>query len=391
INSKFMKNNKDKEEENKTPLSKTDQDKIDKIYEEAQFLKSVKEELRTEERFVNYFKDFHPKSVDSFIDNYAYKRFLWMRYGPMYKKLNDEEDTKWINTAYEHLGFIQQKKLFDAQCLWRAEKVKFEGVQICYDFHYWEETVLYCPFIEPLNEGDINLYMEYLNQNNADISSHFRDSWQDYDGIKDAYNNEEAYRDFPEWYDFYNTRKGTGAYLILPDIRGKKEEFYRELYFEEKNKAYREEVKKQEEVTEKRPWLKDTYDKEHLTFFVNTFEDKQTQIYFKAYERNCYDSEEEEFEEIVRFLLAAGEPIPISAQYDFRDALRQARDQYTAKKIAEFLPYALEQHRLNLSIGVSLDETELKSREVRKERRNKLIEIILAGRKLNGEPEDFNY
>lgn len=132
-----MKNNKDKEEEeNKIPLSKNDQDKIDKIYEEAQFLKSVKEELRTEERFVNYFKDFDPESVASFIESYAHDRYMWMRHGPMYKEINDKEDTKWINKACEHLGFIQQKKLFDAQCLWRAEKVKFEEVDVCYDFVY---------------------------------------------------------------------------------------------------------------------------------------------------------------------------------------------------------------------------------------------------------------
>ncbi|MGB4775744.1 MAG: hypothetical protein WBP45_11260, partial [Daejeonella sp.] len=325
-----MKNNKDKEE-NKAPLSENDQKKIDEIYEEVEFLKKVKEELRTEERFVNYFKDFDPKSVDSFIDSYAHNRYMWMRYGPMYKKLNDEEDTKWINTAYEHLGFIQQKKLFDAQCLWRAEKVKFEDVDVCYDFVYWEKYVLQCPFIEPINEDDVNLYIDYLNHNNVEFSLWYtHNDWQDYDEIKEAYHNSDANRDFPEWYDFYNSRRGTSAYLILPDIRGEKEEFYRDIYIKERDKQTEEEDKKREELRDKRPRVPSTYDKEHLTFFVNTFEDKQTQIHFKAFERNSEGGDEEEIEEIIRILLAAGEYVPIQAHYDFREALRQAHDRYNA-------------------------------------------------------------
>lgn len=230
-----------------------------------------------------------------------------------------------------------------------------------------------------------------MSNNNVEFDLWHTHDWQDYDEIKEAYHNSDANRDFPEWYDFYNSRRGTSAYLILPDIRGEKEEFYRSIYIKERDKQTEEEDKKREELRDKRPRVPSTYDKEHLTFFVNTFEDKQTQIHFKAFERNSEDGDEEEMGEIVRILLATGEYVPIQAHYDFREALRQAHDRYNAKKIAEFLPYALEQHRLSLSMGFSSDLDEIKQKR-REDGIWKIYqETIFGGRKLNGEPEDFNF
>ncbi len=224
---------------------------IDKATQEKQWL----EELKNSEAVQKYLAGFNPDSVDSFLKDYLFRKSIWHS-GATYLTGNIEnEQIQWVNTAFEHLEIIQQKKLFDAQCLWRAEKIKFAGVEICEDFKVWENDVLNCPFIEPVNEEDIDLYALYLRQNNADAEVEPYGEWQEYDEIKEAYNTSNANRNFPEWYDFHNGRTGNGTLMLLPDIRGEKEEFYCDLHFDHQHEQNKDRDREWEEKREKRPWL----------------------------------------------------------------------------------------------------------------------------------------
>jgi hypothetical protein len=46
----------------------------------------------------------------------------------------EDDSIKWIGLASKYLEIIQQKKLFDIQCLWRAEKLELKEISICYQF-----------------------------------------------------------------------------------------------------------------------------------------------------------------------------------------------------------------------------------------------------------------
>ena len=378
------------ENENKPPLNEYQQKEVDRIVQQATNEKEIENELRTHPRFVNYFEGYTPISVDHFIKSYKWLKSFITQHGPQWLERQENESLQWINSAQDHLGYIQQKKLFDAQCLWRAEQIEIPEIEICYDFQMWEKNVLNCPFIEPITEEDIDLYSRYLQQDNVDFSQGWFEEWQDYDGIKEAYHSEDANRNFPEWYDFHISNKGGSHLLSLPDTRGEKEEFYMNL-LREKNRA--ETNAKQAEwdkTRDKRPSLKSTFDKEFMQYFISTFESKELLSYYHAYLNQKQGDEEEEFIEIIAMLLKEKETIPMQAHYDWREALRRTHAAYKAKKIAEHLPQAFEEYQLQQSLQIQ-SESDIESFNGFQSVRKLWADNILNGRELNGEPRDFNF
>ncbi|XZF14618.1 hypothetical protein ACTHGU_00625 [Chitinophagaceae bacterium MMS25-I14] len=352
---------------------------------------SIIRELDTSERYKSYFGQFLPGSVKDFINSYAQNKAMWWQYGPFNISMNEREDMQWINAAANHLEIIQQKKLFDAQCLWRAEKVTYPGIELCFDFKVWEQNVLHCPFLEPVKQDDIALYIQYLQQDNIDFQLGWLEEWQDYEEIKEAFETDNASRNVPEWYEFHNSRTGTGVYLSLPDIRGEKENFYVDITRAHAAVQNKERNEAWEANRDKRPYLS-TIDKEQLEHFINTFEDKQTQEYYKAYKRSSRNSEEEEvLMEMVSLLLSAEEPVAIGAHYDFREALVKATERFKARKIAEYLPFAYNEYLLNQSMNLGAPKEKLQAADDYSSIRKTWYGNIIKGRILNGEPGDLNF
>lgn len=353
------------------------------------------QELQENEAVQNYLKNFNEISTGSFLDIYVFYKYQWLQYGGMYEQINERERTRWITLAQEQLVMIQQKKLFDAQCLWRAEKVTFKEVEIGFDFEMWGKDVLNCPFIEPITESDIDLYSQYLllsNNVDLEIDEH---GLQNYDQIKEAYNTDSENMNFPEWYDFHNSRTGNTALMLLPDLRTEKEEFYRSLHFkkEQDSPEYKKMMEEhQQTAIDTRPYLH-SFDHDTQKYFVTTFEDKQTQRFFKSYTKgvkkhNTYESEV--LADNIDFLSSIeNELIPIEGHYDFREAIALAVHKYKCKKIAEHLPVALEQYQLSKKMGFSIghNESSLDWGDIRE----KFRDNIINGRILNGEPGDCNF
>ncbi len=109
----------------------------DKEQNEALYKKKVKM-LRSEDRFKEYFNQFDPASVETFIENYAKDWVHWQTTGKSLRDYEKQKKDDWMKGCIYGLKVIQQKKFFNLQCLWRAEKIKLEGFKICYDFDYWQ-------------------------------------------------------------------------------------------------------------------------------------------------------------------------------------------------------------------------------------------------------------
>jgi hypothetical protein len=357
-------------------------------------------DLRNNEQALAYFSAFDPASVDAFIEHYASEKSKWMHGVDSYATWNEQEQTRWVDEAFKRLKEIQQKKLFDVQCHWRAEKTEIEEIKICSDFRtYWEGNVMNCPFIEPVTQEDINLYIQYLQSGNFEEYQDLFAGWQDYEDIKEAYNTENANRNFPEWYDFYNGRKGTAVFMLFPDIRGQKEKEYLDLYHAEAKELI--EKRMAETPCDTRPPFTN-YPHSHIPWFVETFEDKLTQHYMQAFkdldeeDNDAEDDDNEEYNEesyinvenIFFDLEREMELIPIEDSYDYREALQLAWNKYTIKKIIESLPQAFEQYQFHIQTGLAFEDKYLSSKtEARDMWRNNL----LRGRELKGEPRDFNF
>lgn len=371
------------------PLNKYEQEQIDRIKRRVKYIQEQTAELEKSTVIKDWLKNYRFDGGPDFCKSYAAEKFNWLEWGQLYAEQIEKKELKWLTDAEHHLKIIQQKKLFDMQCLWRAEKIKIKEVDICFDFKVWEHDVFNCPFLEPITEEDVQLYMLYLQDVNCDVGTRlgFMEEWQDYDEIKEAYNTDNETGNFPEWYDFYNGRRGTGVYMQLPDVRGNKEDFYRDIWF-----AAKEEKQKQENkppyVPDTRPFLS-VHDKEQIKFFVTTFEDKETQRLFNAYTkemRHIRSGAKESIDEMVDLLMEADEYVPMQAHYNWFEALEICVKNYKCKKISEALPEAYSQYRMNIDNGIAFP-AEKRYQDVRKV----WADSIIQGRVLNGEPADFNF
>jgi len=374
---------------NETPFSKD----VEKARLKEKMYAEIVEELNASSRIQELKSKYTISSVDDFISSYASEKMRVLEWGPKHVKWHEEEELAWLEKAADCLQEIQQKKLFDIQCMWRADKLDLEGIELCDDFTFWERDVLNCPFIPLITPDEVDLYISYLQSNNCEDQEWGTTNWQNYDDIKDAYANDDADINFPEWYDFYNGRKGTGVYMLYPDIRGDKEDFYTRLYQRDYNRKHRADIKEQNSVSEnveKRPLLF-SYDSDHLRWFISTFEDKETLEFAELVNGfRSLDDYDMELDNDKSLLWDATEDVPVLPWHDWREALHRSANLYKRSKIIEAMPLAYQSYKMRISTGIPFElESHNKSfmelmAFLRVEQKNK----IKQGRILNGELPD---
>jgi len=121
--------------------------------------------------------------------------------------------------------------------------------------------------------------------------------------------------------------------------------------------------------------------------FMNVFEDKENRDMQKIYEAwGAFNEREDRMREDLDVLLHADEKVPIQAHEDWEYAIQLAAARYRTKKIQDILPAAYEQYKMNLSLGISFPEHEQSKKDA-----DFYNNLLLLGRKLMGEPEDFEY
>jgi len=387
------------EEQNQdSKLDKYTQDRVDKGIKELEEEKELKIKWRKEidenEELQRYFSNYRPTSIESFINQYLNEKYNAYRYGDMYMQIAQEERTKWIDMAHEHLGYILQKQLFDLQCLWRANEIKLIGVEKCFDFVNWSENILNCPFLKPITESDIKMYQDFLMKCNLEFSNYSMDEeWQEYDDIKESYLSDEEEASIPEWYEHHYTHTGTTNLLLLPNIRGEKEEFYRSLWFKNKQKISEEkkiEAKRNNDpipLIDSRPYIS-SFDKEVKKYIFDNFEEEQIRLQYKYYSEGVQEGIDNSFyEEIFRELSEIKEFVPIEKNHDIKEGVHKAYNSYMARKLAEHLPMAHDQYLFNRKMGLVVES----NKEYFSDADEVYTRSILDGRELNGEPRDFNF
>jgi hypothetical protein len=360
---------------------------ITELLEEKELKTKWHKEILENASMQEHFKNFNPVSIDTFILFYLTEKYLAYKYADSYERRVEEKRTRWIDAAHNHLKIIQHKKLFDLQCLWRAEQITLEGINICYDFMVWKDNILDCPFIEPISKADIDMYQEFLLT--ADIDYRYiidLYDLQNYDELKANYTgDEDDGMPPPDWYDFHNMRTGNSSLMILPDIRGDKEEFYADL-------SRRDRVKdlppSAPYVPDDRPYLT-TSNLEKITFFVTTFEDEETRKKYANYsEINKKGTmDDDRLDELLLDMAEEDEYIPIESHYDFREALVRAYNAFHLKNITEHMPMAHQQYLLNRKMGFTAEVKD----DLYKDLRDMILNMILDGRELNGEERNLEF
>ena len=360
-----------------------------------------KKELQENPEFHEYIKNYrtYPGGTEHWMNDYVQEKIRWIEWGPNYKKYQETEDLQWVNDAFKRLEEIQQKKLFDLQCMWRAEKITIPGIECTSDFKYWECHILNCPFLDKITDEEFAMYEHYLKSLNFEFEQGWLTGWQDYEDIKEADASEGENRNFPDWYSFHNGRTGNSIYLTFPDIRGEKEMVYiilerKAFWAEHEQKQEEREIKiavyGEDPSIDKRKNI-DPWNPATLRFFISTFEDKLTQQKYKDYNHINEVSSHGDFKEVrenIEILSQIGKVVPVQANLDWKEAIREAAEKYKLIRIAEALPEAYNQYCMQYDLNLGFYDKEPSyfrdTMDIRKG-------FILKGREMMGEPRDFNF
>jgi len=373
------------------------QDKFEEEIRAEIIRQQTEDELRSQSIYQEFFNQFNPHSVESFIKNYARRKALYLTRGQEYINLQEQKELKYKMLAEEALWSIQQKKLFNLQCQWRAEQIKLKGIEHTTQFLTLGTNIQHCPFIAPVSNAELELFISFLKSGQANQVFGY-DNWQDYDVfIAEA---DDCYLpgiDGPlesrisSWYKFFDDHMDTGYLLTLPDSRGEKEHRYRA----EARKQQLKEIKNSDskKSTDSRPFLS-IFDTNIVESFVKQFEDKRTLKYCKAVEEFQSQMDDNiELDDALETLRLASTKVNIRANVDWKEAIIDAARQYELSQVADALTSVYQEYIIRSENGINFPQSVIDKK--REEYTYTLCDLaksqILLGRKLLGEDENMNF
>lgn len=357
----------------------------------------TEEELKSNPVYQDFFNQFNQASVESFIRNYARRKAFYMTRGKEYISQEEQSAFRHKMIAEEGIWAIQQKKLFNLQCQWRAELIKLKGVEHSSQFHLLSANIQHCPYISPVSKAEMELYVRFLKSGQAGTHLSF-DNWQDYETFKAEYqahyipsidDMEESH--MPAWYRFYDEHMSTGNLMDLPDVRGDKENRYRSISRQrqlDKMKRSRE-----EKQVDSRPYLS-IYDLETVESFVKKFEDRKLLKYCKAVESFQQQLDEHmELDEALETLRQSQETVSVKANSDWKSAIIEAAQRFEFAQIASLLPAVHQEYVIRIENSINFQQSLIDKK--REEYAYQICENakrqILEGRSILGEPENFRF
>lgn len=366
-------------------------------------MKKVEEDtknwLATNKEVQSYFTGFGKYWADDFISRYPAMKAMFTRYG---NELGDQPEKNliaYMNTAGNRLMDVQLKKLFDVICQWDARLLELDDVVCSYDFMHWQDDIANCPFITPLTNEEVQLYLKFINTDDFEKEPYI--SLSCYTSYR---SDDEQYDRMPAWFLFENIHTGNNKYLTLPMLRTEKEHLYRVLWRREEDEKIEKKYQSgelQRYVADDRPQISiHTY--RDVEQFIMRYENKDTLLAFRKYyayftdqliRDNAEDEHDgwltEKVQDIIHHLTGVKEKIPIEAGVDWREALIEAYKAYETRKIKEAITYAYSDYKMKQELKIDNPARGKQSDyvELAKNVRNQ----ILRGRELNGEPKDFDY
>ncbi|GET34610.1 hypothetical protein PbJCM13498_34730 [Prolixibacter bellariivorans] len=372
----------------------------DKV-EYEQFFKKLATQFATElkesEKGKKYLEKYADQSKDDFISRYVDWKISLVKSYNYYFGLLNERDTlelKYQNYATEALKSILKKKLFNMELQWRAGQLEIEEVKISFDFLYWHQNIMACPFIPMITPEEIALMKSFLLSLDDPYP---RRPWEldipDYQHVMEKDENGN-YSDMPDWFEYYDSRMGTNLLLLLPDKKGPIEEMYINLARKTQKKA-KPAKKSPPPPADKRPVLSG-----YIDFYIEFARETETDPYilklFDGMEIHIQKIDREsspaELEGPLATLQDADRPIYFDSHLVWYKAILKAASQYKNQKVAEALDTVYEQYVTYKELGFTYElDNKFGMNDTYQMIREQLREAILDAREMRGEPRDFNY
>lgn len=357
----------------------------------------TEDDLRTNPVYQEFFAQFNPTSVEQFIRSYARRKAFYLTRGVEYINQQEKNSLRYNMIAEDCLWSIQQKKLFNLQCQWRAEQIRLKGIEHSTQFQFLSANIQHCPYITPVSKAEIELYIRFIKSGLASLSLSY-DNWQDYEAFKAEYQSgtitavdDDVESHMPTWYRFYDEYMGTGSLLDLPDIRGEKENRYRSVARQRKLEQIKMTCRPNK--VDERPYLS-IYDTDLVKSFVRRFEDRKTQKYCHAVESFQQILDDNiELEDALDTLKQAQAAIPVKSCQDWKLAVTEAARQYELLQVASILPFVHQEYSIRVENGVNFPQSLIDKK--REEYAFHLCETarkqIIEGRGILGEPANLKF
>ncbi|MCL5031109.1 MAG: hypothetical protein M1480_19055 [Bacteroidetes bacterium] len=356
--------------------------------------KECLDEINKNLKYIEEFEKYSPYSLDTFKTRYAAAKANISLYGNNYLKREEEYAMRYRVMAEKRFWDIQQKKLFDMQCEWRAEEIKIQEVVVSPEFEYWGEHISLCPFISPVTQQELELYMEFISSVPYDDKIEWVENWQDYDEFLSFSNVENKTewdsREYPLWYKFHDSRTKQNFFRNLPNIRGEKESFYINKMREKRRKEWEEKEKNNPgKNADNRPWMNSFY--ENCEKFIEMFEDAKLLKLHKARDRWEELNDDRDLNNAKETLQLASEAVEMDYNENWRQGIIDAANGYRRKKILQELPKVYKDYKFRLSISLPFEDTHDRKYDIASVKVEHWKEDILDAREINDEPRDFNF
>jgi hypothetical protein len=331
-------------------------------------------ELKNNPRVTDYLSGFEEGSVGRFLDSYAGTKKMLLQFGEHWRQ-RQLKSVNYFRTCAEDLYWlIAQKKLFNLQCLWRAEQITLP-VAITYEFQFWAKNLKTCPFLEDVTEAEMEAMIGYLEQAAYDYEEYDPWDWQAYDEFKDEATGIGAGDYYPAWYEAYDNYLGTQHLMALPDVKGEIEEKYLKAWRTSRQTQYAAKVQAKPSIYS---------DDKTTEEFIRKVEGYKILDYYRLYrsETNKMEFMEMVQYELDRFVEETDEVwIPAGK---FPDAIFQAGHLLKVSHIKSLLPEIHQNHLERKAMGISYEQEKALQED---ELINATKERIKEGRRLLGEEE----
>ncbi len=331
---------------------------------------------------------FDQEGIPDFLASYHRQRQQWLHVGAHERKKKHEWLTIDMERAEKVLFFIQQKKLFDLQCLWRAEQEQVPGIRHAADFLDLEENIRAIDMLSPITAEELQILKGWLTDYHLSQRLYPYDGWQYYNRYI-RQNQERGHDAVPSLYKYMDLHTKTiSLWKILPDIRGQKEEKYMRAAVQERIRNSKSQSLLK--PVEHRPMLYGS--EEYYGEFAKAFEDHNLNECREAYDQTSFHHEDHALTAAIETLENALEPVAMEPHADWRAAIKYTAWKYERKRLLPSLDVAFENYCFRLQMGIGLAPMELhrgphhfaSDQEV-------WAQEILDGRKALGEPLDFDF
>lgn len=350
--------------------------------EEQQFI----DQTLANPKVQTWMAQFGADSVKPFLRDYFRNLGQWNRTGEHYLSQKHDRLTRITRRAEDLLEFVQQKKLWDLQILWRANQATVEGVVTSLDFLLLEGKIKSLDFISPISGADIELLKAFLEDDHASRNILAHDGWQDYGSLIRKNEIHHLYR-FPKFYEFADAATGTvPLWRVLPDLRGEKESYYAGVARRQRYEATAPTAVPDREI-DFRPSL--YIGAEHAIPLAKMIEEHKTYERIEAYYTVPKDKDYQ-LAWAIEILEEADLKLPIEAHPYWKTGVILAAQRYDHGLLVEALDAAYENYLFRRQVGIGFADEPFQTMNFKCDPMHWRNEI-LKGREILGEPLDFNF